>query len=122
MMVQKESRMSDQNAAFLARLTSNCIELSAACSIAKDFAGMIMQRDPERFDGWCQQVNAANVPELVAFANSLDRDRHAVIAGITLPWSNGQTEGHVNRLKSIKRQMYGCAGFVMLRKHMLVPP
>jgi transposase len=46
----------------------------------------------------------------------------AVRAGLTLEWSNGQTEGHVNRLKTLKRQMYGRAGFVLLRHRLLHRP
>jgi transposase len=121
-MVQAPDKRADQDSAFLGRLTSNCVEAAAACCIAQDFADMIRQREPKRYDAWRLQVKAAAVPELLTFARVLDRDRDAVIAGITLPWSNGPTEGHVNRLKSIKRQMYGRAGFEMLRRRVLVPP
>lgn len=122
MMVQGPDKRAEQDGAFLVRLTSSCDELAAACCIAHDFADMIRQREPARYDAWRLQVKAANVPELMTFARVLDRDRDAVIAGLTLPWSNGPTEGHVNRLKSIKRQMYGRAGFEMLRRRVLVPP
>jgi transposase len=122
MMLQEEDKRSDQDNAFLWRLTQNCAELGVAGSIATDFSDIIRNRQPERYDGWRQQVNTANIREVMSFAQVLDRDRAAVIAGLTLPWSNGPTEGHINRLKSIKRQMYGRAGFEMLRKRVLIPP
>ncbi|MFF1420955.1 hypothetical protein [Streptomyces sp. NPDC058280] len=54
------------------------------------------------------------------FINGLERDLAAVTAGLTLPWSSGVVEGHVNRIKMIKRQMYGRAGFKLLRKRVLL--
>ena len=56
----------------------------------------------------------------VLFANGLSMDLKAVKNGINLPWSNGAVEGHVNRIKSIKRQMYGRAGFDLLRKKIIL--
>jgi hypothetical protein len=56
-----------------------------------------------------------HLQELTAFAKSLKHDLNAVFAALSLPWSNGQVEGQVNRLKLIKRQMYGRAGFDLLR-------
>lgn len=57
--------------------------------------------------------------ELRRFAQGLLLDIDAVRAGLTLQWSNGQTEGQINRLKTLKRQMYGRAGFVLLRQRLL---
>ncbi|MFD4655815.1 hypothetical protein ACFWP2_09280 [Kitasatospora sp. NPDC058444] len=53
-------------------------------------------------------------------AAGIDRDRDAVIAGLTLPWNSGAVEGHVNRIKVLKRQMFGRAGFHLLRKRVLL--
>ncbi|MEK8110385.1 transposase [Micromonospora sp. M12] len=49
-------------------------------------------------------------------------DRDAVVAGLTQPWSSGPVEGHVNRIKTIKRQMYGRANLDLLRKRVLTSP
>lgn len=57
---------------------------------------------------------------LKTFANGLLHDIKAVEHGIRLPWSNGAVEGHVNRIKSIKRQMYGRAGFELLRRKVIL--
>jgi transposase len=64
-------------------------------------------------------LQLCDVPELQRFAASLREDLPAVRAAFTLPWSNGQTEGHVNRLKLLKRQMYGCASLKPLRLRVL---
>ncbi|MFJ9825257.1 transposase [Streptomyces sp. NPDC101160] len=63
--------------------------------------------------------SADDLPSLHTFVNGLERDLAAVTAGITLPWSSGIVEGHVSRIKMIKRQMYGWAGFGLLRKRVL---
>ncbi|GAA3659475.1 hypothetical protein GCM10023079_55090 [Streptomyces chitinivorans] len=61
-----------------------------------------------------------DLPSLHTLAAGTDRDRNAVIAGLTLPWSSGVVEGHVNRIKMLKRQMFGRAGFALLRKRVLL--
>ncbi len=61
-----------------------------------------------------------DLPTIHTFAAGIDRDRDAVIAGLTLPWSSGVVEGHVNRIKMLKRQMFGRAGFQLLRKRVLL--
>ncbi len=65
-------------------------------------------------------VRADDLPSLHTFVNGLERDLAAVTAGLTLPWSSGIVEGHVNRIKMIKRQMYGRAGLGLLRKRVLL--
>lgn len=63
---------------------------------------------------------SAHACALHAFADGLRRDHQAVTAGLTLPWSSSPVEGHVNRIKMLKRQMYGRAGFALLRKRVLL--
>jgi transposase len=64
-------------------------------------------------------VTASDIPELARFARGLMEDRAAVEAGLTLEWSNGQTEGQVNKLSFLKRSMYGRANFDPLRLRLL---
>ncbi len=71
------------------------------------------------YAGWRAAVTERQLPDLESFASGLDRDQVAVLAALTLPWSNGQTEGQVNPLKTLKRQMYGRANFDLLRKRVL---
>jgi len=68
---------------------------------------------------WMTQAKAAEIVELRYFAKGLEKDIRAVEAALTYEWSNGPTEGHNNRLKMIKRQMYGRANFDLLRKRVL---
>jgi len=70
-------------------------------------------------DTWIARVRASEIADLQRFATGLLLDKAAVQAGLTLEWSNGQTEGQVNRLKTVKRQMYGRASFDLLRQRVL---
>ncbi len=80
---------------------------------------MLREREGKRFDAWLERVEKQGVSELQSFANGLKKDDDAVKAGLTLEWSNGQTEGQVHRLKLLKRQMYGRGRFDLLRKRVL---
>jgi transposase len=80
---------------------------------------MLRQRDGAAYAAWRTTVLERGLPELMSFVGGLDRDQEAVLAGLTLKWSNGPTEGQVNRLKTVKRQMYGRATFDLLRKRVL---
>jgi transposase len=71
------------------------------------------------FAKWLDEVDQADIPEFTGFANGLRADRAAVEACITLPWSQGQTEGQVNRLKMLKRAMYGRGKLDLLKLRLL---
>jgi len=73
-------------------------------------------------DGWLTAVDADDQPGLRSFATGIRNDLQAVINGLTLPWSSGKVEGTVNKIKMIKRQMYGRAGFDLLRKRVILHP
>jgi transposase len=70
-------------------------------------------------DAWLKASDTSGIPELKGFAAGIQRDHSAVMAGISQPWSNGQVEGQVHRLKLLKRQMYGRASFDLLRTRVL---
>ncbi|MFB7290575.1 transposase [Actinacidiphila glaucinigra] len=74
----------------------------------------------ERLREWPNVVRQDDLPTLHALVTGIDRDLGAVIAGLTLFWSSGVVEGHVDRIRMIKRQMYGRAGFTFLRKRVLL--
>lgn len=78
------------------------------------FAAAIRGRRPDDLTGWLARAAGSSVPELQSFARVVRGDEAAIRAGIQLPWSNGPTEGHVDRLKAIKRSMYGRARFDFL--------
>jgi transposase len=90
-------------------------------SLSRQFLGIMHRRRPKEFDRWLGRLSRCEAPEMKSFARSLNADLPAVRAAFTLPWSNGQTEGHVNRLKFLKRQMYGRASIDLLRIRVLNP-
>ncbi len=80
---------------------------------------MVRERKVELLEDWFKTVQESGISALQSFMNGLKQDLAAVKAALSLPWSNGQTEGQVNRLKFIKRQMYGRANFDLLRRKVL---
>ncbi|MET9677765.1 transposase [Streptomyces sp. NPDC006482] len=94
-------------------------ELDALTGHVRAFGKMLTQLQGNQLPQWIKAVCVDDFPSLHAFVNGLERDLAAVTAGLTLPWSSGIVEGHVNRIKMIKRQMYGRAGFGLLRKRVL---
>jgi putative transposase len=73
----------------------------------------------DALEAWMAEATHSGIPELARFARGLQDDLNAIQAGLTLAWSNGVTEGHVHRLKLVKRQGYGRAGFAHLRQRVL---
>ncbi len=71
-------------------------------------------------DAWLVEAGNCGVQTMETFAAGLKQDAAAIRAALTTPWSNGQTEGQVNRLKTLKRQMYGRASFNLLRRRVLL--
>ena len=64
---------------------------------------MVGHREGERLDGWLKQVTLSQIPEFRRLVRSINRDKAAVLAGLTLPCSQGQVEGQITKLKLIKR-------------------
>jgi transposase len=87
--------------------------------LAQAFMQMIREQTGHQLDAWLSEAEASHLPELQSFAKGIQQDKAAVLAGLTLPWSNGPLEGHVNRLKLIKRSMYGRAKLHLLRQRVL---
>lgn len=81
---------------------------------------MLTERQGERLPQWLDAVRCDKLPRLHTLATGIERDRDAVIAGLTLPWNSGVVEGHVNRIKMLRRQMFGRAGFALLRNRVLL--
>lgn len=78
--------------------------------LVQAFMQMVRERTGENLDAWLDKVQESRIPEFESFATGIQRGKAAVLAGLTLLWSNGPTEGHVNRLKLIKRSMYDIVG------------
>ena len=93
--------------------------LKKAYDLLQDFLSMVHKREGHRLDAWLVQVTESGLPELQSFAAGVEKDKDAVQAGLTWPINNGMVEGHVTKLKLIKRTMYGRAGFPLLRQRVL---
>lgn len=83
------------------------------------FLDLVRERKPERLRPWMEQATSSGIRELKSFVSGIERDYDAVKAALRLPWSQGVTEGKVNKLKTYKRMMYGRAGFRLLRQRLL---
>jgi transposase len=83
---------------------------------------MMRRRDAGELDGWLELAKGSGLPAFMSFVRGVLSDYSAVKAAFTLEWSNGPVEGHVNRLKFIKRQGYGRASFELLRRRVLPLP
>jgi transposase len=94
-------------------------EVDLAYDLVQQFAQMLRTRTGEHLDAWLTQVERSKLPELQSFAAGVEKDKDAVRAGLTWWISNGMVEGHVTKLKLIKRQGYGRAEFPLLRKRVL---
>lgn len=101
---------------FVAALIDGSPVLARVVALARQFRAMVRQRQADRLDGW---LDAAGATALRSLAGSLRRDLAAVRAALSSPWSTSPVEGQISRLKTIKRQMYGRAGFDLLRHRVL---
>ena len=94
-------------------------DASVVYPLIQRFRKMVRHREGEDFGGWLKNALNCGVKDFETFAMGFKREQSAVEAALTLPYSNGQTEGQINRLKLIKRSMYGRAGFDLLRQRVL---
>lgn len=112
----------EEDERFLSGLMTRHSNLAQGISLARDFASIVRNRRSELLDSWLQTVLLTQILPLVNFSLGLLEDYDAVKAGVTLEWSNGQVEGQINRLKMLKRQMYGRAGINLLSRRFLLAP
>jgi transposase len=108
--------LTEEDRAGLKEVLAHCPELDTAAGHVRHFGEILTDRLGSTLPAWIDAVDASQLPGLTGFALHLLRDLDAVTAGLTLDWSSGSIEGAVNRIKKIKRQLYGRAGFELLRK------
>ncbi|MEV4130104.1 transposase [Nocardia sp. NPDC049707] len=101
-------------------ILATSVELTALVGHVRAFATMMRHLRGRELERWMTAVDADDLPALHSFVRGLRRDFDAATAGLTLPWSSGPVEGHVNRIKMIKRQMFGRAKPDLLRKRILL--
>jgi transposase len=119
-LLRRPSDLNTQETSQLADIRSRCPHLNRLADHVKDFAEMMTHRHGEKLETWLSTVESDDQPDLHSFAIGLRRDQNAVTAGLTLPYSSGKVEGNVNRLKAIKRQMFGRAKLDLLRKRVIL--
>ncbi|WP_172387047.1 transposase [Streptomyces sp. MNP-20] len=97
-----------------------CLKLASAAEPTSSFAEMLTTLSGDRLPEWITEATDANLPGISSFAAGLNSDLDTVTAGLTTDWNSGPVEGAVNRIKMLKRQMSGRAGFSLLRKRVLL--
>jgi transposase len=113
-------RLVERDTDRLQAVLNRCPELTTAADLVRSFAAMLTGLNGDRLGAWIAAAEEAALPGIMGFATGLTKDLKAVTAGLSLPHSSGPVEGNVNRIKMIKRQMYGRAGFDLLRKRVLL--
>lgn len=93
--------------------------VARAYPLVQQFGNIVREHVHQSFETWLTACESSSIPDLASFASGLRNDYSAVLAALKTGWSNGQTEGQVNRLKMIKRTMYGRASFKLLRLKVL---
>lgn len=119
LLVRQAEKLEEEEQRIVERLCQQAPRVEVAYQLAQEFIKMVRERQAEAFDGWLQRASASGIAELQSFVVGLERDKAAVVAALSLPYSNGQVEGQVNRLKLLKRSMYGRAKFDLLRRRVL---
>ena len=119
MSTQDPHTLDEDQRATLKKLGAINLTIKTALELGQDFAAMVRQRQADKLDGWLERAAQSGIAAFVSVAKGMRADEAAVRAGLTLEWSNGRTEGSVNRLKCVKRQMYGRGKLDLLRLRLL---
>ncbi|HZH64549.1 MAG TPA: transposase [Flavisolibacter sp.] len=120
LLLRKKEQLTSREQKLVADLCRTCSEINTAACFAREFKVMMENKEGHLLRRWMDQAITCGVMEIKNFAKGLQRDFIAVKNALTLPWSNGQVDGQINKIKTIKRQMYGRASFDLLRKRLLL--
>ncbi len=119
LLVRRIERRSEAEGAAIEQLRVCHPEIGRIIAFTERFSVIVRERRGAELSAWLADAETSGIHELRQFARKVRQDEAAVTAGCTLHWSNGQTEGQINRLKLLKRQMYGRAKFDLLRHRLL---
>ena len=125
---QSKDELDDKDQQRLEQIFENLKEAKPCYGLVQRFLELfeIPKQQPadiiQGFTTWLRDAQLSNISEIARFAKGLSNDQEAIEAALTLPWSNGLTEGKITKLKLIKRQMYGRASFKLLRRRLLLNP
>ena len=117
--IKPRGLLTSRQAAKVDALKSASADFTAMRRLAMRFRGILRSKDIQKFGVWLDDAQQSGIYAMQRFARTVRRDLDAVTNALTKGWSNGQTEGHINRLKTLKRAMYGRAGAELLRARML---
>ena len=117
--MQSDDKLADEERAELDALREQNGILEELYGIAQEFRRLVREQDRRALGVWLAKATASSIREMRGFAEHLRRDLTAIDAALRLPWSNGQSEGQITRLKLIKRQMYVRAKLDLLRIRVL---
>jgi transposase len=122
LLLTRPDSLSDDQRSLLEKLTAACPEMTSLAELVRSFAALLRPAsgNEAKLTGWARAARACDLPNLHAFTRGLELDSGAAIAAVTLPYHNGRTEGVNTKTKLIKRQMYGRAGFTLLRHRILL--
>jgi transposase len=120
LVLRKPESQQPEDEELIALLTAQHPDLAEAIELAQGFSCIVRQRQPSQLDPWLTQALMSNLTAFRRFAKRLREDYDAVKAGVTMSVSNGPVEGHINRLKMLKRQMYGRAKIDLLERRFLL--
>lgn len=120
--VKHEDELTEDERQFIERMRQTDEKVAEAYALGQRFVNMIQERQSKSLSPWLEDATNSGIDALKQFAKGIMQDLDAVTNALLLPWSNGQTEGQVNRLKLIKRKMYGRANFDLLRKRVIDNP
>ncbi len=122
LLLKKGEKLTEEECLARQTVSDACPAIAQGLELIQAFRKAICRRSEKRFDAWMDAVTKSQIPEFKNFVKVLQKDEAAVRAAVSSEWSNGQTEGQVNRLKMLKRQMYGRANFDLLRARVLNSP
>ncbi len=116
---RKREDLDQEEQSRLDQLLNLSPQVESMYTLLQGFLTMVRERKHQDLHAWMEQAVKSDIPEMKSFVNGIKRDYEAVHAALCLPWSQGVTEGKVNKLKTLKRVMYGRAGFALLRQRLL---
>lgn len=117
--VRDPERLDQKEQAILTAICQASDTATTLYKLVQEFRTMLHQLTGDKLDDWLTKVRESQIRELQSFVTGVERDKAAVVAGLTLPYHNGLVEGQVNKLKLLKRMGYGRASFALLRKRIL---
>lgn len=120
MVMRRTDQRTDAEQVLIADLKTQHPELAAAIDLTQGFTKLVRERLPQQLDMWLEQAMSSSMKLFQGFAQGLKEDYAAVKASLMTDISNGPVEGNINRLKLLKRQMYGRASFDLLNRRFIL--